>query len=158
MTRSLVATAVVLLAACNQNGSPTAPFLDKSVTGDFTASISKSSIVAGDTATLHFALKNTGTDTLRMQFTSGCPILPYVQKAPNGSIVYPEGGNWSCAAGTFELVLAPGAQHEVTVLVHAGTPAPANFSGAALPSGSYGAYALLTNGKGRTNTVAFTTQ
>ena len=50
MTRSLIATAVVLLAACNQNDSPTAPFLDKSVTGDFTASISKSSIVAGDTA------------------------------------------------------------------------------------------------------------
>jgi hypothetical protein len=123
MRSLLFLTALGLIAACETVTLVAPPeFLDKSLESGglkFTASISKSTIPVGDTATLHFVVRNTGSDTLRLTFGMGCPTLPYIKDAA-GDIDYPEGGGWACPAVISKLVLAPGAERDHTVLVRGG--------------------------------------
>jgi hypothetical protein len=145
-----------MLAACLSDKALTpTEFLDVSGTAEFIASVSKSTFAVGDTATLSFALRNIGTDTLRMSFQIGCPILYYI-KDSDANFAYPADGAWTCTGVVSSIVLAPEQAHVVTVVVRGGVPDPAIFSDVLLPAGRYRAYAELTNGAGRTNTVPFT--
>lgn len=155
--RSLVLT--LAFGACNGDTiTSTSPPPALSIAGaNFTASISKAMFAVGDSATLHFVLTNTGNETLRLTFGSGCPVLYYV-KDNAGAFVHPAGGLWACTAVITNLVLTPGEQHDVAVLMRASPPQQPIFPGIPIAPGKYVAYAELTNGGGRTNTVAFTVQ
>lgn len=120
----------------------------------FTASISRRSFAVGDSATLHFVLLNSGTQTLRLTFGSGCPVLYYVKSA-SGAFVVPSGGAWGCTAVITNLVLAPGEAHDVAVLLRGSTAQASIFPGVPISPGEYAAYGELTNGAGLTNIVEF---
>lgn len=156
----VIVSALGLSSGCNSStAAGPREFLSVSVEGvSFTASISKSTIQLGDTATLRFILRNDGSDTLRMSFAMGCPTLPYIRHSLSSQIVYPRGGSWGCITVVSGVVLPPGTERVHDLAVHAGVQPPAGFTGAALSPGQYGAYAELTNGAGRTNTVEFTVQ
>src|SRR5512143_663495 len=55
----------------------------------------RTTIDVGDTTTVRFQLSNTGGDTVRLTFSSGCQVLPYVADADH-QVVYPGGGGWAC--------------------------------------------------------------
>ena len=156
MRACLAAVTVGALTACLADQALTpSEFLNISGTAEFTASVSKSTFAVGDTATLSFALRNTGSDTVRLSFQIGCPILYYI-KDSDANFAYPAGGVWQCPGVISNIVLAPGHSHAVTAPVRGGVPDPANVSDIVLPAGRYRAYAELTNGAGRTNVVPFT--
>jgi hypothetical protein len=92
------------------------------------------SLAAGDTLRLTARVANTGSTPVRLSFSSGCQVLPYVENAA-GKIVYPGGGGWMCTAALTELELTAGEAEEY----HFRTP---------LPAGEYRAYARLDATRG----------
>jgi hypothetical protein len=148
--------AAFIVFGCNdQYVTTTSPPPELSLAGtEFTASISKSAIPLGDSATLRFVLRNTSTETLRMTF-GGCQVLYYVKDNDN-NFVFPKDGAWACTGAISSIVLAPGGEHVVTVPVRSSAPDQPIYPGIPVSLGKYSAYAELTNGRGRTNTVTFT--
>jgi len=151
--RSLVAVMFAVFAACG--ASPTGP----SELGPLrlTASITRSLIPSGETATITFRLKNAGSGSVTLDFTDSCQLMAYIANSA-GKVVYPEGGSWACAQVITSLTLAPGGAKTVDVQVRAG--AAASYPYVALGAGDYSAYARVPSGeyKLQSDPVHFTVQ
>ena len=102
----------------------------------------RTTIGVGDTTTVRFRLSNTGGDTVRLTFSSGCQVLPYVADADH-QVVYPGGGGWFCTTVITHLELAPGAQQVVPLVIHGGSPAAPGYANVPLDPGQYWLYAAL---------------
>ena len=102
----------------------------------------RTTIDVGDTTTVRFQLSNTGSETVRLTFSSGCQVLPYVTDAAH-QVVYPGGGGWFCTTVITHLELAPGAQQVVPLVFHGGSPAAPGYANVPLDPGQYWMYATL---------------
>jgi uncharacterized membrane protein len=151
--RSLVAVMFAVFAACG--ASPTGP----SELGPLrlTASITRTVIPAGETATITFRLKNVGSDSVTLDFTDSCQLVAYIANSA-GKIVHPEGGSWVCAQVITSLTLAPGNEKTLDVQVRAAAQASPPY--VALGAGSYSAYAKVPSReyKLQSDPVRFTMQ
>jgi hypothetical protein len=135
---------------------PTAPraFLDGPAEGlEFSASISKSVIPRGDTATLRYVLRNPQAQSVTLQFGSGCQLLLFVRRGR--SVVYPY-GPMICTAALTTLTLRPNEEVVRTSVFRAARFIQHNLTDIPLHAGEYVAYAEIANGSGRSNTVNFT--
>jgi hypothetical protein len=117
---------------------------------------SASAVTPGDTVRLVAHLANRNDFPVRLSFSSGCQVLPYVE-GPDGKVVYPHGGGWGCATVLTSLELAPG---EVKEQVFRWTAQSYDYDRqtfrpvySPLPAGEYRAYVVL-NGSGERGTVA----
>jgi hypothetical protein len=149
--RILLACAVFV--ACG--ASPMSPSQHGSLR--LTATITRSVIPAGETATITFRLTNVGSDSVTLNFTDACQIRSYISSA-SGSIVYPAGGEWMCAAIVTSLTLAPGAVKTQDVQVRAAAQAPHPY--VALSAGDYSTYAKVRSSEYtlQSDPVRFTVQ
>jgi hypothetical protein len=147
MTRALASLALLALAAC-QGMVDAEPRLHESRQEgiSLTLSVSPARISPGDTARLTARLTNHTPLPVRLDFSSGCQVLFYVESA-EGKVVEPGGGGWMCAAVLTHLQLAPG---ETKTQVYAWTGQarghdPQTFRPVYTPhpAGSYRAYATL---------------
>ena len=102
----------------------------------------RTTIDVGDTTTVRFQLTNAGGDTVRLTFSSGCQVLPYVTDTDH-RVVYPGGGGWFCTTVITYLELAPGAQQVVPLVIHGGSPAAPGYANVPLDPGQYWMYATL---------------
>ena len=102
----------------------------------------RTTIDIGDTTTVRFRLSNTGGDTVRLTFSSGCQVLPYVTDADH-QVVYPGGGGWACITVITHLELAPSAQQVIPLVIHGGSPAAPGYANVPLDPGQYWMYATL---------------
>lgn len=96
-------------------------------------------------------LANHNEHSVRLDFSSGCQLLPYVESA-DAKTVYPHGGGWVCTAALTSLELAPGEVREEEFRwtgqsrdydrqTFATTSSP-------LPAGSYRAFVVLSGSLG----------
>jgi hypothetical protein len=102
----------------------------------------RTTIDVGDTTTVQFRLSNTGGETVRLTFSSGCQMLPYVTDTDH-QVVYPGGGGWACITVITHLELAPGAQKVIPLVIHGGSPAAPGYANVPLDPGQYWMYATL---------------
>lgn len=130
MLRKLFLPLVLALAAgCETLTDPAPPAEDLGVR--LSLSVSRNAVARGDTVRLVGRIANRGTKALRIDFGSGCRLLPYVEDA-SGKVVFPSGGGWMCTAALSHLELAPGeTRDEAFTWV------------AQVPAGTYRAYASL---------------
>ena len=146
MSRALGAmTALLAAAACASD--PAAPSSSKhqvvAIPGlTLTATMSSTRLHLGQTGTLTIALHNDGPSSRTVNFGSGCQLLPYIERASDGALVYPDGG-WACTANLTSLTLAPGETKSHVTVVHTGGRLPGIYTGAILPVGHYRAYGTL---------------
>ncbi len=105
------------------------------------ASIGRARIQLGDTTSLVFRLRNVSHESLTLNFSDSCQILPYITAGAGDQVVYPSGGAWGCYLALTRFTLAPGAERVVSVLVRGG--AQATDPGFPLQAGQYQAYAQL---------------
>ena len=147
--------ALLLLASTLGCELSTGPGSPSDVT--FTASMSRTVIPLGESATLTIRLRNGGTQPVTIDFPHSCQILPYVDNAA-GEPVFPEQG-WGCLTVITKLHLEPGQEIVQGHEIRGGVPAPAIYTGALLPPGEYQAYAELGERPrpyASTNVVRFT--
>jgi hypothetical protein len=106
----------------------------------FTATISKSVIERGDTATFHYMLFNPTRREVVLRFSSGCQMLPYVRG--QRELVLPRGA-WQCTMSVTTLRLAPGEVIERSQILFAGSHLLGNLTWIPIEPGDYVAYAEL---------------
>ena len=106
------------------------------------ATISRSTIPLGDTATLSFRLKNLTADPISLTFGSSCQVTPFIELDGNGVVVYPLGGSSACFTVITTLTLPGYGEHIVTQTVRGDAVQQAS-SIPSLPPATYHAYAVL---------------
>jgi hypothetical protein len=105
------------------------------------AEVDRSEIGPGEVATVTFRLESVAVMPVRLDFASGCQIMPYVAEADTGVVVHPEGGTWACTMALTSLDLPPGGRETRTLRIRPeGTEAEADV---ALPPGEYLVHARL---------------
>ena len=151
--RFLLALAGAVLVACG--ASPTGPSQQGPLR--LTASITRTVVPAGETATITFLLENLGSDAVTLHFSDSCQLMPYIASS-FGLIVYPAGGSWACATVLTSLTLPAGGTKTVDVQVRAGAAASSPY--VALGAGDYSASARVPSSeyKLQTDPVHFTVQ
>jgi hypothetical protein len=134
----LLFTAPALYGGCD---SPTTPSDERL---RLVSQINRNVIPPAGIATLTFRLENVSDETITLNFTSGCQILPYIATRASNRVIYPDGGGWACTAVMTGITLRPGEvkTHEVTVqgATSLSLPAPGNVP---LAAGEYSAYARV---------------
>ena len=150
----LALAAVVTLGANACGGTITSPSTEGPLR--ITDQISQSVLAHGESTTITFRLENTGTESVKLSFSSTCQVMPYIDDARAAATVYPAGGGWVCAMMITSLVLPPGGVSVREVQVRAADTAPYPY--VALPPGGYGAYVKVEDFtyKLRSKSVAFT--
>ena len=155
--KAAVTLALIGVASCNNATEPSvleAYLAGQAVGLEITTSVTPTTINIGGQGTMTIKLHNPKTTTVRITFTSGCQVLPYISAGQN-QLVYPSGGGWGCPAVMTTLTLAPGTDYIRTTTILGGAPAVGTFQGAALSSGRYVAFAEIADGMGRSNSVKF---
>ena len=138
-----------VFAACRDNPTGIRGPLDLF---EFNASVSKSVVHLGDTATLRFALRNSTSETVTIS-SSTCAVQPRIRDSSR--LVY--GNAQSC----FEIAifapqrLAPGAEIIRELVINGQTPTLVALPGFGLARGRYTAYADLYQGGRRSSLVQF---
>jgi hypothetical protein len=153
MLRKLALPALLALAgAC---ADPSAVDSDTQDGLVLAVTASSASITPGDTVRLVAHLANRNDFPVRLGFSSGCQVLPYVE-GPDGTVVYPYGGGWACTAVLTALELAPGEVKEQvfkwTAQRSGRDPQTSRPVNSPLPAGEYRAYVVL-NGSGERGTI-----
>ena len=133
----LVAFALLTGALVGCDDTPSAPSPAPAVR--LLAQISRSTIAAGENATITFRLENVTTNDVELTFSSSCQISPYISQ--RGTVRYPSGGGWGCLAIPTTLALPAGGSVTREVLVRAADAA--EYPVVALAPGEYLAYAKL---------------
>lgn len=95
----------------------------------------------GEEETLTFRLQNITQETIKLDFSSGCQITPFIETSA-GADVYP-GGGYGCTQATTTITLPPGGEKLRSMRVYGGERQQAIYTGHPLPKGSYRAYAIL---------------
>jgi hypothetical protein len=151
--RILLAVACAAFVACG--ASPTSPSQQGPLR--LTASITRSVIPAGETATITFRLENLGSKNVTLNFADSCRLMPYIASS-FGLIVYPQGGDWVCATVITSLTLRPAESQTREVKV--GGVGQALDSYVPLGAGDYSAYARVPSNehKLQSDPVRFTVQ
>ena len=149
---------LALLGSCGQASTePSVPeaYLAGGAVGlQFTVDLNVTRIAIGQQATMTIHLKNPKSTSVRLNFTTGCQVLPYIS-AGKASLVYPSGGGWGCPTVLSSLQIAAGSEYTRTVAILGGAPSQSYFTGAALSPGIYIAYAEIGDSQGRSNSVRF---
>lgn len=154
MKRLLLAV-VVAVAGCTDIFAPLAP--GPFLTGEaaplvFTATVSKSRVSVGDTASLIFTLRNPTTQRVTLTFPTGCQIIGRVRRGRHE--VWPQ--PYVCTQAITTIVLQGGQQRVVTLPFTAISGEElAIWSGLVLTPATYVAYAELENEEGRSTSVDF---
>ncbi len=128
-------------AACG--GMSTAP----SSRGPLQLTVAPTPTFVGDPSSAAFTirLQNVGTESVTLDFASGCQVMPYVTSRSTGQIVLPPGGGWGCTAVITHLTL--GASESHTQVVTFSVPGPARDPFYPVPPGEYAVYARLEDTK-----------
>jgi len=136
-TRCAIALfASALCAACGH--SPAAPSGQPPLR--LTASITQPVVAPGSTATIVFRLENLTSETVTIDFTSSCQIMPYISHRTDARPVYPQGG-WACLAVLTQLTLPAGGSASRELIVQAAGSAA--YPHVPLPPGEYVTFAKL---------------
>ena len=148
------AITILALAACG--GTPTSP----SQQGRLTLTITPGPVFLGspNPALLFFiTLKNTGSDTVTLNFPSSCQVMRYIAERSTGRIVHPAGGSWACATVSTTLTLVAGLARIDPVSVSTMSAIPEVVR---LPAGDYVIYAKVdaTNYHLQSASYSFTLQ
>ncbi|HEX5631705.1 MAG TPA: BsuPI-related putative proteinase inhibitor [Gemmatimonadales bacterium] len=101
----------------------------------------RETLAMGESMTVRFNLRNTGADTVRLTFPSGCTVLPFVTTSDTLDIHYPQGGGWACTMALTEMTLVPGGVETREMEVTAGGAAGGDR--AVLGPGNYLVFARL---------------
>lgn len=101
------------------------------------ASLARSGLSAGDTASLVFTVQNRGAEAASFLFGNACHLAFRVQDQHTGHDVYPFEDGWICAADLSGMALMPGAARTVSVVLHGVTPLPPGLNGFHLDAGDY---------------------
>lgn len=146
--RALGALSALVVVATACASDPAAPSPSKhqvvAIPGlTLTATMSSQRLHLGETGTLTIALRNDGPTERTIHFGSGCQLLPYIERASDGALVYPDGGGWMCTMSLTTLTLAPGQTKSQSTAVHTGSRMQGIYTGAILPVGRYRAYGTL---------------
>ena len=128
--RPLLIAPLVIVAALGCHDQPLGPSTARGLT--LALELAKTSLPRGDLDTITVTLTNTNPDTVSLG-AGGCPLLAYVTD-PDGTTVFPSGGNWYCIAILRRLTLAPGETEA----------APFVLDTHALPAGVYSAYGTFS--------------
>ena len=124
----------------------------------FTARVSPSTIAVGEMASFQLSLVNTGSETITLDFPTGCPMIPYIA-TESGSIVYPPAGTWGCSEMPAQLQLTPGSYITWFIDVRGVSQPTTGEGGTQLTPGSYRLWGELgsrPNTQGRTLTAELT--
>ena len=105
----------------------------------------RTTIDIGDTLSVAVRLQNSGSVPIHLTFSSSCQVLPYIEAALTGRVLYPAGGTWVCATVITNLVLAPGAEQTRTLLIRGANAVTEPGPGLPLAPGSYVLYARLAH-------------
>jgi len=105
----------------------------------------------GMTATLRATLTNEGPETVTLQFSSTCQIVPLIRNS-TGAIVAPDGGGWGCGAAMTALTLTPG-ESVVRAWTWDGGTTFDSAKSARLPDGVYQVTASLYSYAGQPETA-----
>ncbi len=154
-TRPAVFILACALVASACGASPSAP--DQPDALRLTASIDRTVIPPGETATITYKLENPGSSAVKLTFPDSCQISPYISSS-FGLIVYPQGGDWVCATVLTELSIPAHGSKTMDVQVRAG--GQASYPYVALGQGQYRAYARVKSSTQTltSKTVSFTVQ
>lgn len=127
-------------AACSR--FPTSPAIPAEAGGlRLEAAISSQTVRIGEEETLTFRLRNITQGTIKLDFSSGCQITPFIETAA-GADAYP-GGGYGCTLALTTLTIPPGGEELTSMRVYGGERQQAIYTGHPLPKGSYRAYAIL---------------
>lgn len=155
MIRLAALVVAMALAACTNVFAPQAPgpFLSGEARSlVFTATVSKSRVKVGDTASLIYTLRNPTNRRVVLTFPSGCQITGRVRRGRNE--VWPP--PYSCTAAVTSLTLDPGMQRVVRLNFRAISGEElALWTGLVLTPAAYVSYAELENDEGRSTSVDF---
>jgi intracellular proteinase inhibitor BsuPI len=137
MTRLLGVLPILgLTSACG--GPPTSPSEGPLA---LTAQASKTTLAAGESATIVFTLTNTSSHAVQITLPDSCLLLPVVVDRHDGREVDQGGGGIGCAQVISGIVLQPGESRSLTVEVRA-----ADGDGPYIPlraAGEYWIYAKM---------------
>jgi hypothetical protein len=133
--------ALWMFAACN--GGRAAAGLGPASGDPLTIEVEspRETLAVGDSMTVRFNLRNTGADTVRLSFPSGCTVMPYITTSDTLDVRYPDGGGWGCTMALTEMTLVPGGVETREMVVAAGGAAGGDR--AVLAPGSYLLFARL---------------
>lgn len=121
-TCRLVALSLMIGAvACASN--PTTPAGNTPLR--LTAQADRTEAGPGVVAKVTFRLENISASAITLDFSSGCQLMPYIEKRSSKEVVYPEGGGWVCTMVLTRLTLLPGESKTVDVSVTSGAGSPA---------------------------------
>lgn len=138
----LVAFVLSIGAAASCASTPATPTQPGPL--QLSAQIDRPQISVGGTATVTFRLRNTTETALRLDFGTGCQVMPYGVRRPSNDVVFPEGGDWACTLMLTQLVLPPRGERVTGVtIVAGGAPGPASGTRVHLPPGEYAFYARV---------------
>jgi hypothetical protein len=140
-SRVVFALCLPFAAACG-GSTPTAP----SQQGPLTLTITPTPARLGalNTALFFVTLKNTGSETVTLNFPSSCQVMPYVAERSTSKIVHPAGGAWGCATVLTTLTLVPGEARIDPITVSTMSALPEVVK---LPAGDYVIYAKMDEAK-----------
>ena len=133
----LPAIALALATACAANPSAPAPAGPLQLI----AQANRTQIAAGETAMVTFRLQNLTSESITLDFSSGCQVMPYVARRNSDEIVYPGGGGWVCTMALTKLTVPPSGEHVVEMAVAAGGESSSGRVG--LPRGEYSLFARV---------------
>ena len=138
-----------VFAACRDNPTGIRGPLDLL---EFKASVSKSVLHLGDTATLRFTLRNSTSEAVIISFTT-CAVQPHIRDSSRE--VYAHNSNCFEIAIFAPQPLAPGEEFIRELVINGQTPTLVALPGFGLAPGHYTAYADLYQGPKRSSLVQF---
>ena len=140
-SRVIFALFLPFAAACG-GSTPTAP----SQQGPLTLTVLPvpTFVATPGTAMFSIALKNTGSETVTLNFPSSCQVMPFVAERSTGRVVHPAGGSWGCATVLTTLTLVPGEARVDPITVSTMSALPEVVK---LPAGDYVIYAKMDEAK-----------
>jgi hypothetical protein len=139
---ALLCTALSAVGCSDQTHDPWSPRGLTALDGlRLEVSIDRAVIPVGDSAVVTMRLRNTTAVAVRVDFGSGCQIMPYIETS-GGALQYPGGGAWACSAMMTRLDVPANGAVTRSIVVR-GASSPSGGWPLALTPGSYEAYARL---------------
>lgn len=137
-TFRLAALSLMLAQAATCASNPATPAQNGPLR--LTAQTDRADVAPGVVATATFRLENVGASAITLDFSSGCQLMPFIEKRAPKQIVHPEGGSWMCTMAMTQLTLGPGESKTIDVRVTSGEGTRPIVG---LPPGEYALFARI---------------
>src|SRR5438093_5766449 len=137
-SRPCLSFAITILAFAGCGGTPTSPSQQGPLS--LTVTPAETLVATPGAALFYVSLKNTGSETVKLNFPSSCQVMPYIVERRTSRIVHPAGGSWGCATVLTTLTLVPGEAriHPISLATVTAVPEVVR-----LPPGDYVIYAQV---------------